>query len=241
MSLTCLLAMRSFSIGLCDLTRASTLDRQLLQLILYQSPMRRRPRRGLRCQRRAVMLCCWMTARRRRIVVWCRRVMLEHRGVIVTILWHSVSLVLPLRSRTLGIRQTLVFRPLLALPLSASRVPIIAFPIPLSLHSKQRRIVFHRINIRIQFLAAQEHTRLTFKAVIVEVECMPRIGGTIQAAVPGAEEVGVRAGGVGCEVDYAHFGSRGMRLCVWRKTGSCCAEVKAVVMCALVVVADSES
>jgi hypothetical protein len=43
---------------------------------------------------------------------------------------------------------------------------------------------------------------------------MPRIGGTIQAAVPGAKEVGVRARGVGCEVDYAHFGSRGMRLCV---------------------------
>jgi hypothetical protein len=155
MSLTCMLAMRSFSIGLCGLTRASTLDRQLLQLILYQSPMRRHPGRDLRCQRRAVMLWCWMKARRRRIVVWYRWVMLEHRGVIVTILWHSVSLVLPLRSRTLGIRQTLVFRPLLALPLPASSVPMIAFPIPLSLHSKKRRIVFHRIDIGIQFLAAQ--------------------------------------------------------------------------------------
>jgi hypothetical protein len=75
---------------------------------------------------------------------------------------------------------------------------------------------------------------------------MPRIGGAIQAAVPSAEELGVRTGGVGCEVDYAHLGLRGrwafMCVRVCRTTGSCCcSEGKVIVICALVGVVESES
>jgi hypothetical protein len=69
---------------------------------------------------------------------------------------------------------------------------------------RRRRIVLHRINIWIQLLSAQKHTRRALEPVVVEIERVARVRGTVEAAVPRAEQVGVRAGGVGGEVDDTH-------------------------------------
>jgi hypothetical protein len=69
---------------------------------------------------------------------------------------------------------------------------------------RRRRIVLHRIDIWIQLFSAQKHTRRTLEAVVVEIERVARVRGTVETAVPRAEQVGVRASGVGGEVDDTH-------------------------------------
>jgi hypothetical protein len=69
---------------------------------------------------------------------------------------------------------------------------------------RRRRIVLHRIDIWIQLLSTQEHTRRALEPVVVEIERVARVRRTVETAVPRAEQVGVRAGGMGGEEDDTH-------------------------------------
>jgi hypothetical protein len=108
---------------------------------------------------------------------------------------------------SLGTRCRLIFLPtlviLLVLVVSHS---ILLLTLPRHLTPEQRRIVLHRIDMLIQFLAAQEHTGRAIEPAVVEIEGVAGVVRAVETAVPGAQEVGMCTVGVGGEVDDAHFG-----------------------------------